>query len=84
LFAKFVPQPLASYTQPIQLGNPTSAAVPRAFVLCTEGKDAEDVFASTATRIRSTPDWRYRELGDNHLAPINAPQATAEVLLSLL
>ena len=30
------------------------------------------------------PGWRYRELADNHLAPINAPQVTAEVLLSLL
>jgi pimeloyl-ACP methyl ester carboxylesterase len=82
LFARLVPQPLATYTQPIRLRNPT-AAVPRAFVFCTEGKDADDVFASTAARLQSAPDWRYRELADNHLAPVNAPQATAEALLSL-
>ena len=41
LLAKLVPQPLATYTQPIRLGNPAAAAVPRAFVFCTEGKDAE-------------------------------------------
>ncbi|HEU5484646.1 MAG TPA: alpha/beta hydrolase [Microlunatus sp.] len=84
LFAKFVPQPLATYTQPIQRANPTAAAVPRAFVFCTEGKDADDVFASTAARLRSDPEWRYRQIADNHLAPVNAPQATAEALLSLL
>jgi pimeloyl-ACP methyl ester carboxylesterase len=84
LFTRLVPQPLATYTQPIRLENPAGAAVPRAFVFCTEGKEAEDVFASTATRVRSAPGWRYRELADNHLAPINAPQATADVLLSLL
>ena len=84
LLAKLVPQPLATYTQPIRLGNPAAAAVPRAFVFCTEGKAAGDVFTSTATRLRSAPGWRYRELADNHLAPINAPQATAEVLLSLV
>src|SRR4051794_27671306 len=52
LFAKLVPQPLATYTQPIRLGNPAATAVPRSFILCTEGKDPGDVFASTATRLR--------------------------------
>jgi pimeloyl-ACP methyl ester carboxylesterase len=85
LFAKLVPQPLATYTQPLRLSNPAAAAVPRTFVFCTEGKEgADDVFSSTATRLRSAPGWRYRELPDNHLAPINAPAATAEVLLSLV
>ena len=85
LIAKLMPQPLATYTQPIRVANPAAAAVPRAFVFCTEGKDAEwDVFRSIAGRLREAPGWRYQELTDNHLAPVNAPQATAEVLLSLL
>jgi pimeloyl-ACP methyl ester carboxylesterase len=84
LLSKLVPQSLATYTEPIRLGNPAAAAVPRAFVYCTEGKEAGDVFASTAARLRSAPGWRYRELADNHLAPVNAPQATAAVLLSLI
>jgi pimeloyl-ACP methyl ester carboxylesterase len=83
LLAKLAPQPLATYTQPIRLRNPAAAAIPRTFILCTEGKEAEDVFAATANRLRTTPGWRYQELRDNHMAPINAPQATAEVLLSL-
>lgn len=86
LFAKFVPQPLATYTQPIQLGNPAAAAIPRAFVFCTEGKgdEAADPTVRTATRVRSAPGWRYHELEDTHLAPVNTPQATAEALLSLV
>jgi pimeloyl-ACP methyl ester carboxylesterase len=71
LLGKLVPQPLATYTQPIRVGNPAAAAVPRAFVFCTEGKDAEwDIFRSIAGRVREAPGWRYRELADSHLAPI--------------
>ena len=86
LFAKLVPQPLATYTQPIRLGNPAAAAVPRALVFCTEGKGdaAGDSTVRTAIRLRSAPGWHYRELAENHMAPINAPQATSEVLLSLV
>jgi pimeloyl-ACP methyl ester carboxylesterase len=85
LLGKLVPQPLATYTQPIRLGNPAAAAIPRVFIFCTEGKDAVgDPFATTASHVRSAPGWRYRELVENHLAPINAPQATAEALLAFV
>ena len=86
LLAKLVPQPMATQTQPIRLGNPAAAALPRAFVLCTEGKGtaAEDPFVAFVERVRSDPGWRVVELADNHLAPVNAPQATAEALLSLV
>jgi pimeloyl-ACP methyl ester carboxylesterase len=85
VFAKLMPQPLATYAQPIRLRNPAAAAVRRAFVFCTEGKDVEwDVFRDIAARLREAPGWRHRELADNHLAPINAPHVTAEVLLSLV
>jgi pimeloyl-ACP methyl ester carboxylesterase len=86
LFAKLVPQPLATYTQPIRLRNPDAASVPRTFVFCTEGKGdaAADPTVRTATRVRSAPGWSYRELAGTHLAPVNDPQATAEALLSLM
>ena len=86
LCAKLVPQPLATYTQPIRLNNPAAEAVRRAFIFCTQGKGdaAEDFTVHTAQRVRSDPDWRYQELTQTHLAPINAPQATAEALLSLV
>jgi pimeloyl-ACP methyl ester carboxylesterase len=82
LLAKLVPQPLPSFSQPVALGDPTAAAVPRAFVHCTEA--AMEPFAKIAARVRPEAGWRYRELADNHFAPINSPQATADALLSLL
>ena len=81
LLAKLVPQPSATLAQPIRLGNPMAAEVPHTFVHCTVG--AIEPFAGTATRLRSDPSWTVRELADNHFAPINSPQATADVLLSL-
>src|SRR5207247_830543 len=57
LLAKFVPHPIATWTQPIRLGNPAAGALPRAFVFCTEGKgDATvDDTVRTATRVRADP-----------------------------
>jgi hypothetical protein len=75
---------MATHTQPIRLRNPAAAAVPRAFVLCTEGKDPTDFMLRIAARVRSAAGWRYRELADTHVAPVNVPQATSEILLSLL
>jgi hypothetical protein len=81
LLAKLTPQPLPSWTQPIDLGNPAAAALPRAFVHCTE--TPMEPFATLATRLRTDPGWRVVELADNHFAPVNSPQATADALLSL-
>ena len=85
LFAKFVPQPLATYTQPIRLGNPAAAAVPRAFIFCTEGKGDAAVDPTCAPRPES---GQLRAglpgIGRHPLGPDNSPQATAEALLSLV
>jgi len=34
--------------------------------------------------VRSDPHWTYRELAQNHLAPVNDPQATAEAIVSIV
>jgi pimeloyl-ACP methyl ester carboxylesterase len=81
LMDKFVPQPLLTSLQPVRLGNP-AAALPRAFVFCTE--DAWAPAVRLAEQVRSDPNWRVVEVADNHLAPVNAPQATAQALLSLM
>ena len=53
LFEKFRPQPLATYTQPIRLGNPAAAALSRAFIFCTEGKGDVAVDPTCAPRPES-------------------------------
>ena len=89
MLSKLAPQPLATSSQPIELANPEAAALPRVFVLCTADKDLEmdpqtDPYVLTVERVRSDPNWHVVELADNHLAPVNNPQATAEALLSLV
>jgi len=87
--AKLVPHPLLSDQQPVKLGNPAAAALPRAFILCTGDKDLEadpqmDPFVLTVEQVRSDPQWRVIELDGGHMVALNDPQATAEALVSLL
>jgi pimeloyl-ACP methyl ester carboxylesterase len=86
LVSKLTPHPLAAWTQPIQLGNPAAAALPRVFIYCTEEKGTadEDPTVRIAERVRTDPAWTYLEIPANHMALVNDPQATAEALLSLV
>src|SRR5215204_6402449 len=82
VLSKLVPQSLLTWLQPVRLGNPAAAALPRVYIFCT--KDPFESSARNAERVRSDPNWRVVELADNHLAPINNPQATADALVSLV
>ncbi|MEZ4562941.1 MAG: alpha/beta fold hydrolase [Thermomicrobiales bacterium] len=82
LLSKVAPQSLATYIQPLKVGNEAAAALPRAFICCTE--DALESSTKTAERVRSVPNWRVIELANNHLVNVNDPQGTAEALMSLL
>lgn len=84
--AKMTPQPMAVSAQSIKLGNPTAAALPRAFIFCSEEKGAaeQDPLTRIAERVRSDSAWVYRELAANHMALVNDPRATTDALLSLV
>jgi hypothetical protein len=84
--SRLVPHPKLTDLQPVRLGNPAAAALPRAYIFCTEGKGTadEEISVRIAERVRSDPGWTYLELADTHMVNLNAPQATAEALLSLL
>jgi pimeloyl-ACP methyl ester carboxylesterase len=89
VFANLRPQPLLTMLQPVRLGNPAAAALPRGYVLCTADKDLTakpqtDPKVLFAERARSDPNWRVVELADGHLAPVNSPELTAEALQSLV
>ena len=70
LVSKFTPHPLAASSQPIQLGNPAAAALPRAYIFCTEEKGTadEDPLTRIAERLRSDPAWSFQEIAANHMA----------------
>jgi pimeloyl-ACP methyl ester carboxylesterase len=87
--AKLVPHPHLTMLQPIRLGNPAAAALPRAYILCTADKDLEadpqtNFGLLAAEQARSDPNWRVLELANNHLVLMDDPEATAEALLSLV
>jgi len=84
LLAKMVPHPIATFAQPLQLRNPAAEEIPRTFIFCTEGKEAGFQTIQTAKQLQQDPGWRYRELAGNHLAPVNATDETAALLLSLI
>jgi pimeloyl-ACP methyl ester carboxylesterase len=89
VFANLRPHPLLTMLQPVKLGNPAAAALPRAYVLCTADKDLTakpqtDLKVLAAERARSDPNWRVVEVADGHLAAVNSPELTAEALLSLV
>jgi pimeloyl-ACP methyl ester carboxylesterase len=87
--SRLVPHPILSNLQPVRLGNPAAAALPRAFILCTADKDLDadpqtDSYLLTVERVRSDPNWTIIEMDDNHMVNLNDPQGTVEALLSLL
>ncbi len=85
IFTYLTPQPLPTWVQPIQIGNPDAAAVPHVYIYCTEAKDpAADVEMQIAEQLRADPAWTVVDLVDTHMAPVNDPLGSAEVLMSLL
>jgi pimeloyl-ACP methyl ester carboxylesterase len=81
MLARLTPHPLATFAQPIRLGNADATRVPHAYVHCTATDAPEPLFLA---RIRTDSAWRYREIPFDHLAPVAAPRETAEALLALL
>ena len=84
LLERMTPHPLATFAQPVRLGNPAAAALPRAFIFLPEAKEEGDRRARFAARVQAEPGWRYREVAANHMAVVTAPRELAEAFLSLV
>lgn len=80
------PQPVKTFTQPITIGNPAAAALPRIYIACLYNEQDLGPLALTlkqaAKRARSE-GWRYRELATGHIPWETAPQELAKILLDL-
>jgi len=84
LLGKMVAHPLACFLQPARLANTAAAGLPRAYVRCMLDRDPDEPEPAFLVRARSDPNWSYREIAANHMAPVTAPRETAEVFLSLM
>jgi pimeloyl-ACP methyl ester carboxylesterase len=78
--AKLVPQPFATFTQPLRLANPARFAGPKTFIACVEAPAAgwRDAMIE---RVRAEGGWHYRELATGHDAMITAPRQLTALLL---
>jgi pimeloyl-ACP methyl ester carboxylesterase len=77
--------PFRILTQPVTLGSPAAAALPRTYILSTkkpEGVTHTRVTAAAAARAVAE-GWRYRELPADHDAECSMPDAVAALLLEL-
>ncbi len=78
-----VPQPLATFTEPIRLINPDARRLPAAFILTTEAGKQSDDFDFFAARARSR-GWNVVEMEGGHNPHWFQPEAFAEVLLEVI
>jgi pimeloyl-ACP methyl ester carboxylesterase len=85
VLAHFTPQPMATYTQPLNLTNPAAASISRTYIYCTEGKGdvRTDHSVRTLERVSQDPAWRVVMVKDTHMAPVNNPAAIGATLTSL-
>jgi pimeloyl-ACP methyl ester carboxylesterase len=84
---RWVPHPLRSVTQPVRVGDPAAAALPRTFIHCTN-KPADWFFGlgpviAAAAAWAKAQGWEYRELHTDHLPMLSAPQQLSAMLHEL-
>ena len=75
------PQPLDTFTQPLQLTSDTSSH-PRSYIYCLRSAPG-DVFGRFAEAARGDPAWAYREIDASHSPHVTAPAALRDLLLEL-
>lgn len=79
---RITPHPMATYTEAVPKGNARSAAIPRAYITCTEGP-LTPVFGPFADKARAA-GWVVREIATGHDAMLTAPDAVAKLLLDVV
>jgi pimeloyl-ACP methyl ester carboxylesterase len=82
LNARRMPQPLATFEQPLRLAH-GETALPRSYVYCTRIAPG-DVFRAFADRARQETGWRYHELDASHSPAVTAPDALARLLEAIV
>ncbi len=78
-----VPQPVATFTEPIALGNPDVELIPTTFLLTVEAGQTRDDFDAMADRARSR-GWPVITMEGGHNPYWFQPDAFVEVLLGIV
>ncbi len=78
---RLTPQPLAPYTERLQLSAPFGNGIPKTYIACTDPLYAP--LALSHQRARQQAGWSYYDLPAAHDAMITAPGAVADLLLRI-
>ena len=84
--ARRVEHPVGCFTEPVCLLTALEDfPFTRTFIRATADPTGagSDVFERMATRYRSSPSWRYREVATNHMVANNRPREFTDLLLEL-
>ena len=76
-------QPIQTFAQPTRLSHPNPAGVRQTFVRCALDIENEAEYAPIIARIRTAPNWEYRDIPYSHAAPVSHPDAVARTLHDL-
>jgi pimeloyl-ACP methyl ester carboxylesterase len=76
------PQPFKTFSQSLQLRNPTPT-FPRSYIYCTS-KESDDVFLQFSRRFKSDPAWRYFEIAASHSPNVTAPEALVRLFCEIV
>jgi pimeloyl-ACP methyl ester carboxylesterase len=79
--ARMTPQGRATYEDPCPMGSAASAAIPCAYIQCTEGPLA--VRLRRSAELARTQGWEVRELACGHNAMLILPNQLADLLREL-
>jgi pimeloyl-ACP methyl ester carboxylesterase len=79
--ARLVATPFAHFTQPVRLGNPRAAALPRRFIRCHQWSST--TFDRYAEKARRSEGWITHDLAASHLPFITQPHELTALLLEI-
>jgi pimeloyl-ACP methyl ester carboxylesterase len=78
VISRMRPVPVKTLTDPVRLGNPAAAAIPRTYIWCRQNPSG----GALVTQLRATPGWRCHELNAGHFGLLTHPRELADLLLS--
>src|SRR5918911_560691 len=74
--------PLGTLVEPVRLGDPGAARLPRTFVYCSN--PPAPMIGPSAERARTEPGWAFHEFACGHLVQNEMPKELAAVLLGAM
>ena len=75
------PQPLGTYTSPLNIKGPVGKNLPRTYVMCTN--PIYPVLEASRTWVKKQQGWNWLEIATGHDAMVTAPDELARMLIAI-